>query len=900
MLIDNDYLYVHASREHYEPIERFEINGSPYMAAIQRLLPPDWQLLRGSIWMNALPKDVPVPGQGWKIHVSATPANATPILATVARILIPARVPFKFVASTEMLLMQNGKRWSRGGAGKFITVYPRDQEQCGELLEKLYTALIGYRGPYILSDRRYKDSGVVFYRYGGMLNYHRLDITGRRVPVISAGDGNWVDDERSAYFRLPPTMTDPFATEPEPLQQDSTGGAPTLKNGRYTIEQAIVFSNSGGVYIGRDNTNGQQVLIKEARPLTNVSIRGIDAVWLLKKEQRLLELVEDLKIGPKPIDFFQEWEHFYLVEEYLDGLIMRVYMARHSLALRIRPDAEAAREFYARYTRTMARIADIVAMLHERHICFTDLSHYNVMIVGDGDDADIRLIDFEGAYEEGVDMPPALYTPGFAPQEVIEEGIAQMDDDLYAMGSLMLAGLIPINAIMSLDLDAPMRIIDTFRRDFKTPDPLVDTIRGLFARKRADRPRATEVARVLRAEYDYAPPEIGTYEADNTDLDALLREVVKYIMASADPTREDRLFPADPIIFETNPMSIAHGAAGVAHALRRITGTVPDEVRDWMLRRELSQEAYPPGLYSGLAGVAWVLLEMGEAERARKTLELARTHPLVRRESDVFYGAAGWGMTELRFHLHDGASSYLAHAEEAARHLLETREENEAGWFWRSQKAVSCTFAHGASGIATFFVYLYQATGKEEYLDAARRALDFVASKTIPIPDDGVSWRAREEEPTYTPYWRWGSAGIGQAYLRYLTVVPDGPYWELFDKLVVDCDRKYSIFPGRFFGLSGIGDFCLDWAELGPNREHALVAAKKALSGTLMYPVNRPNGIAFPGDTLSRVSCDYGTGGAGIAIFLHRVLHGGATDFMLDDLLPARAAAPELPLVVNA
>lgn len=895
MLIDNDYLYVHASREHYEPIERFPVAGSAYIAAVERLLPPDWKMVRGSIWMNALPAGVPVPPQGWKIHISATPANATPILATVARVLIPARVPFKFVGNTEMLIMQNGKRWSRGGAGKFITIYPRDQQQCGELLETLYTALIGYRGPYILSDRRYKDSGVVFYRYGGMLNYHRLDITGRRVPVIRAGDDNWVDDERSAYFRLPPTMTDPFATEPEPFADNN--GEPTLRNGRYTIESAIVFSNSGGVYIGRDNTTGQQVLIKEARPLTNVSPRGIDAVWLLKKEQRLLELVQDLGIGPKPIDFFQEWEHFYLVEEYLDGIILRVYMARHSLALRIDPDAEAAREFFARYTRTMARVADIVSMLHERHICFTDLSHYNVMVCGDGDGADIRLIDFEGAYEEGVDVPPALYTPGFAPQEVIEEGIARMDDDLYAMGSLMLAALIPINAIMSLDLSAPARFLETFQRDFHVPQPIIDAIGGLFARKRADRPRAREVARVLRAEYDYPAPTIGTYEADHADLETLVQELVKYIVATADPDRDDRLFPADPIVFETNPMSIAHGAAGVAHALRRITGSVPDEVRDWMLRRELSHEVYPPGLYSGLAGIAWVMLEMGEADRARKALELARTHPLLRRESDVFYGIAGWGMTELRFHLHDGDAKHLEHAEEAGRQLIELHEDDPAGWFWRSQKSVSCTFAHGASGIAAFFTYLSLATGKEEYLDVARRALDFVATKTIPIPDDGVSWRAREEEPTYTPYWRWGSSGIGMAYLRYMTVVPDAPYWPLFEKLTVDCNRKYSIFPGRFFGLSGIGELCLDWAELGPNRELALLAAKKALSGTLLYPVQRPKGIAFPGDTLSRVSCDFGTGGAGVALFLRRVVHGGATDFMLDELLPARAA--ELPIAVN-
>jgi hypothetical protein len=50
--------------------------------------------------------------------------------------------------------------------------------------------------------------------------------------------------------------------------------------------------------------------------------------------------------------------------------------------------------------------------------------------------------------------------------------------------------------------------------------------------------------------------------------------------------------------------------------------------------------------------------------------------------------------------------------------------------------------------------------------------------------------------------------------------------------------------------------------------------------------------MAFPGDTLSRVSCDYGTGSAGIALFIHRLLHGGATDFMLDELLEGRDLLP--------
>lgn len=890
MLIDSDYLYVMASREHYEPIERYDVGESKYIAAVKRLLPADWQLIRSSIWMNALPKGQVPPAQGWKIHISATPGNALPILTTVTRLLVRERVSFKFVANNELQLMQNGKRWGRGGAGKFMTIYPRDEAQCGVLLETLYRELIGYRGPYILSDRRYKDSGVVFYRYGGMLNYHRLDVSGRKVPVIVA-DGNYVDDERSAFFHLPPSIHDPFSSEPaEDLTAEAA--APGLKNGRYTIDKAIVFSNSGGVYIGTDNESGAKVLIKEARPLTNVSMRGVDAVWLLKKEHRLLQLVEDLKIAPKPLDFFQEWEHFYLVEEFLDdSIILRVYMARHSLALRTVPTREAAQEFYSRYCRTLARVAEIVSLLHERNIVFADLSHYNVMVVGDGESADFRLIDFEGAYEKDVDVPASLYTPGFAPREVLDEGISHAADDLYALGSLMLAGLCPMNALMNLDLTSAARFLDAFHRDLSLPAPIAEMITRLLSPKRTDRPQAEEVVRVLRAEHDIPQPVIGTWQADQTDLETFLDRLVQHIAGSADITRRDRLFPADPIVFETNPMSIAYGAAGVAHALLRITGDVPEPVRDWMLKQELTGEAYPSGLYAGLSGIAWVLLELGYEERAYKALELARAHPLLKKETDVFYGAAGWGMTELHFYLVTGDARHLAYAEEAGRHLVATREERDGMYYWTSQGFISCTFAHGASGIANFLVYLYLATGNEEYLDVAGRGLEFVASRAIQIPDDGISWRARDDQPTYTPYWRWGSSGIGMALLRYMQVVPDAPYRELFDRLTIDCDRKYSIFPGRFFGLSGIGEFCLDWERFGSDREHARNAARKNLSGTLLYQVDRGDkGMAFPGDTLSRVSCDFGTGSAGIALFIHRYLHGGDTDFMLDELFAARAS----------
>ena len=43
--------------------------------------------------------------------------------------------------------------------------------------------------------------------------------------------------------------------------------------------------------------------------------------------------------------------------------------------------------------------------------------------------------------------------------------------------------------------------------------------------------------------------------------------------------RTDRVFPADPAVFTTNAWSVAHGVAGVARALHRLTGGLPGAAR---------------------------------------------------------------------------------------------------------------------------------------------------------------------------------------------------------------------------------------------------------------------------------------------------------------------------------
>jgi hypothetical protein len=119
--------------------------------------------------------------------------------------------------------------------------------------------------------------------------------------------------------------------------------------------------------------------------------------------------------------------------------------------------------------------------------------------------------------------------------------------------------------------------------------------------------------------------------------------------------------------------------------------------------------------------------------------------------------------------------------------------------------------------------------------------------------------------------------------VRYLKILGDDVYREALESIFVDTDREYSVLPGRFMGLAGGGDFMLDAWEFTGDRKY-LDRAHKIAAGLLKFGVSR-QGLVFPGDFLNRLSCDYGTGSAGIALFLNRLLSRQRADFLLDCLL---------------
>jgi hypothetical protein len=370
-----------------------------------------------------------------------------------------------------------------------------------------------------------------------------------------------------------------------------------------------------------------------------------------------------------------------------------------------------------------------------------------------------------------------------------------------------------------------------------------------------------------------------------TDLRYAVRRIAGYVLSTCDWERTDRVCPAHYQVFATNPMSVAHGAAGVALFLHRALGELPPELRRWMLDRPLDAGRYPPGLFVGLAGIGWALAEVGLPEAGEEAMRAAYGSPLLFDEPGVYLGAAGWGLAALRFWELTGRQEHFDHAVRAGEHLLATAEAGGANRFWRfaAEGKVHYGFGYGSAGIALFLLHLGLRTGRGDFLEAARQGLDHDLAQKLDTVN-GTSWKRFEDDLVNFPYFIHGGAGIGAVVSRFSRLLDRQRYSPWLGEIADGLDMKWTIFPSLAHGLSGIGEFHLDAHETTGDPEY-LRRARDNAEVVQWFRIDAAAGYAFPGRMLLRVSNDWATGSAGIGLFLHRLANGGPRLFL--DLDPA-------------
>jgi serine/threonine protein kinase len=884
------------SPEFFESLSAHKISPA-YQDLLVSLLPADWSLQRHNIWLMVNPPVVATPAQGFKIHASATTSNAAKIIRAVVPACVSENAAFKVVADPALLTFVGSKNYGRGASSKFVTIYPPDLFAFKRLIEALHCATRDEVGPYILSDRRYRDSKVLFYRYGGFAPRDRLAVDGTKEPVIVAPDGTVEGDTRVGYFKLPSWVSDPFGN---PQITDYEGSR--VLNERYEIEKALLFSNAGGVYKAKDLTNDRDVIVKEARPLTATWVQGgsfLDAPRMLAAEYGVLTRLEDLGFVPRPVELFEEWEHTFLVEEYIEGVPLSSYRANEDFAvIPFSGEITQTHNFCSKFRTIALALLKAVLAVHQRNILLGDVSPNNVIV--DPNSLSIRLIDFESACD--LDAPDraerfsgAWATPGFAAPGRVRTGKLTARDDYYALGVLLYSLVIPIPSLFDLSSSAQTDFIDKVTSTVALPPAVKATI---FALLDGDIEHALRILESWTQESSSphttrrptSSPSEGALERVAERIPEVTRRMADYIVASASYDREDRLWPCDSMVFLTNPLSFAYGACGPTLFLQRSRGSVPDRAAQWLITRSNDTAAFPAGLCVGAAGIASVFDEIGRRDRATELLDVTQNSPLLRRDPTMFLGAAGWGLTNLDFYARTGESRFLERANDAAGFLVETGKCDARGCQWTSSTddRVHYGFGFGASGIALFLLYAYRATQETLFLEYATRGVDFELASAVEAKGR-LRWGRYEGALIWEPYLAHGGAGIGSTLIRFYDILQEPEYLRVAEYVAASCYSKFAVEPGQFQGLAGIGEFMLDMYQVTGNelyRSHSLEIADTILA----YGIPKTSGLAFPGRLLLRISTDYAFGSAGVGLYLHRLVNPGPRP-MLDIAVPHLAAA---------
>lgn len=849
-------------------------------AALGRAGAGDWSISENGFWCKVAPHAHGVPRQGWKLHVSATMLSASVVLARATRVLVDAGCAFKFPVRLSEYWKLLEPHCGRAQAGKFITVYPRDDAEAVRLAALLDEATRGLPGPVILSDRPYRPGGIVHYRYGAFSGYRVLGNDGFYEVRLRTPDGDLLLDERRPAFSPPSFAACPFEAPPAPPPASSV-----LLNDRFLVRGAIRHSNRGGVYHAEDTTTGREVVIKEGRPHACGDLRGVDAAARIRAEHLRLRELAPSGVVPAVVDFFEQEGHAFLVEERLPGLTLHRWVHRCA-----GPLGETGFGVEAALALPMvARLAGLVRAVHDRGRRIGDFSPNNVVVLPGGE---LRLIDLEHAAAPA-DTVLVGGTAGYLAPELVDQAgrlrpAPGESADRYSFGAMTYF------LAVGTHLEAPglprVAAVAAANPTLALLRPLVE---GLLAPEPDRRWSLDECERFL-ADLVPEPAAAEGVARPPGRIDRLIRDGLADLTETMD-AGEDSPSPWTNVIgdVEADPCSINGGVAGVLGTLTLALPVV--EVGDtvavlcrWLRRRLESEPAWRPGLYFGRSGSLWALYEaaavLGDSETARFAAHAARLLPADTPSPDVTHGLAGCGMAVLHLASRTGDPALRDHAAQIFHNLHEARSYLDGHPQWPTPDshdsglagANHFGFAHGIAGIGTALLLASRALDRPDWMATVHEiARTFAAYADV---DGDTAWwpTLRGDLETVRPrrpHWCSGSSGIGSFLVRHWKATGDPASLDLARRAATAVHRtRWQSGPANCHGLPGDGEFLLDMAEFTGEERYREWA--QDLAGCLeLGAVDHDGRLLVPG-AHGDFSPTYLGGTAGTLAFLLRLRYG--------------------------
>lgn len=873
------FSFVVADKEFYAPLETTADRGEIYRPG---QAPDGWTETDAGVWtMWHRGKQLRGVEDGWKVHVSARPGRQQHVLETVSAICFEQDIAFKHLTGELFYWWTHHKQAARQQSGKFIAAYPTTVPAARDLMERLREALADEEGPFVLTDRRYRDSRTVHYRYGGFAPRERVNADGTHTLLVRGTDGELQEDRRGFSFHLPAGMTDPFTdTGGRPAAKAATSAPSAAPAGPisfhgFVFEEALQFTNSGGAYLGREKSTGRKVFIKEARAHTGIAHGESTAPDQLRSEYETLTALHEAAPGlaPEPLAWFREWEHDFLVTEFIEGTTLVRWMVTNHAMLGVGRRPHEYGDYYGRCEKLLERIESALERLHAAGYLFVDVSPGNVMVT---EDDGIRLVDFEAAQRADTETFQIMGTPGYVPPAELIGGDPLIHDE-YGLAGLALLLIGPFHQVAQRNPDTLAHL----RGDLFERAPLPEPLWRKAVRFHQPRPAAEGVTPIPTPEEVAADPLKHLAELRDRTADALV--------AMADPAHPDRVFPTIAEGYQTNTQGLAYGTAGVVHALSRAGRALPDGVLERLRDDTVGGVGrLAPGLFAGTAGIAWVLAEHGMLDEARDLLNTVDRHPIIASgaSATLFGGTTGVALTHLAMYGRTRDEHHIDRAMELTAGL--PPDADLTPYLGRDD---ATGLMHGRTGIALLLQQLAAVTGDDSGLRRGTALLHAELDRATDPDAIGLAFPVSATDSRSLPYLYCGSASMAHTVARYVQVVDDERLTDALPRLLTSMRTTYTVMPGLMQGLSGLGLGLAEHARLTGDSD-GRDAAIRAGRGLFKFAVPHPTGIRFLGDQLMRFSADLWSGSAGVLLFLSQLLDPAPDPlFTVDALTGAHSRA---------
>lgn len=713
-------------------------------------LPLNWKYHQDRHWSYCMNSLQSLPAQGWKIHISCVLHEAENMLKDVSKYLFDVGVSFKYVKDSKELLLKNSKYGDRGSSGKFITVYPKNQTEFLQLLNSLNDLTQKYsKGPYILSDKRWKN-GNVYFRYGGFKQVF-ANINGKQVLALKTPDGSYVADERNPFYTLPY-----FVIEPSVLK-DEDEETSYSKLDEFEVNDALHFSNGGGVYKAISCVDGKTIVIKEGRPQAGIDAIGRDAYTRVKHEGEVLKRLKNCSCVVEFRELFKEWEHIFLVEEFVDGISLQQWVASNYPF-----EKEDRNEYATNALKVLQNLQNAVEEVHSCKVGIGDLQPANIMIQKD---LSIKLIDFEVADNIECEQPTGLITIGFFSPKAKTRKSA----DYYSLARIAQYVFLPIGDVQEIDESILQKHFDWIYKKF-----------GIECFEK--------VKEIYNLSSDLL--QISVQNKAIQPIDICLKNI-KFICDNlrqgmiSELSDTEKLINGDIRQYEIKDgvKNVLTGAYGAILSLMR-TGEIPLEVKKWMKNNiEIEKiRQMEPGLFIGKSGIASVLIESGMEEVGLKILDDID----IKKESNdisLISGLSGIGLTFLAVDVYLSINKYQPQVEKIANLLHSKIEENII------PETIDIDFVNvglldGWTGVSLFFIALYRKTLEEKWLIDAIKALSKDIEKATFTEE--LSFQVKDSFRVL-PYLAGGSSGIGLAIIEIQDILKNN-IW----KHVLSSDKEVN------------------------------------------------------------------------------------------------------------